>query len=83
MTSRHPRVGALIARRRREQGKSQSGLADALCLFSGRATVTRHEISRWERGRRVPGRPWLRFLAWALDVRLEDLERASADDRRS
>ena len=80
---RYPGVGAIIARRRREQGRSQRGLAEALCLSSGRATVTRHEISRWERGRRVPGRPWLRFLARALDVQLEDLERASADDRRS
>jgi hypothetical protein len=34
---------------RDEQGISQLRLAERLCAASGQATVTRHEVSRWER----------------------------------
>jgi hypothetical protein len=38
--------------------------------------VTRHDVSRWERGKRVP-RAWLPYLAEALDVSRETLELAT------
>lgn len=66
--------GTHLARLRRESGKSQRRLAEVLCDLSGRPTVTRHEISRYERGERVP-RYWLPYLAQALDVSLDVLER--------
>lgn len=46
--------GRYLAALRRESGKSQRRLAEWLCEISGRDTVTRHGVSRWERGERVP-----------------------------
>jgi len=74
-------LGALMARIRVSQGRSQLRLAELLCAASGTATVTRHEISRWERDLRVPGTHWLRWLAVVLDVPLVALERAAAVSR--
>ncbi|MBP5876753.1 helix-turn-helix transcriptional regulator [Streptomyces sp. LBUM 1477] len=69
--------GAHIARLRRASGKSQRQLAAELCALSGVQSVTRNEVSRWERGGRVP-EAWLRFLARALDAPAVELERAAA-----
>jgi transcriptional regulator with XRE-family HTH domain len=69
-------IGALLAQVRVEQGVSQLRLAARLCAASGTATVTRHEISRWEREERIPGGYWLGWLAIALDLPVERLERA-------
>jgi transcriptional regulator with XRE-family HTH domain len=66
MIKREP-IGVLIARRRRALGRSQRELAEALCWASGWPTVTRHEVSRWERGRRVPTARWRAFLAEVLE----------------
>ncbi|WP_119728055.1 helix-turn-helix domain-containing protein [Thermomonospora amylolytica] len=76
-TERRKRFGAYLARLRREAGKSQRQLAEALCRISGTASVTRNDVSRWERGIRVPD-AWLPALATALSVPLDDLERAAA-----
>lgn len=73
-TSANEEFGAYLARLRRRAGKSQRRLAEILCDLSGCPTVTRHEISRYERGRRTP-RYWLPYLARALEVSLEELER--------
>ncbi|GLY88609.1 helix-turn-helix domain-containing protein [Actinoallomurus iriomotensis] len=70
--------GRYLARLRREAGKSQRRLAEALCDISGRDTVTRHEVSRWERGGRVPT-SWLPHLATVLSVPLDRLERVLAN----
>jgi transcriptional regulator with XRE-family HTH domain len=59
--------GRYLAALRRESGKSQRRLAKLLCEVSGRDTVTRHEVSRWERGGRVPT-SWLPDLATVLDA---------------
>lgn len=67
-------IAVLLKRLRRAQGLSQLRLTEQLCQASGRPTVTRHEISRWERGDRVPGPFWLDWLAVVLQVPLEDLE---------
>jgi tetratricopeptide (TPR) repeat protein len=44
-------------------------------------TVSRHEVSRWERRERIPGRFWLHWLAVVLDTPLETLEAAVAASR--
>ena len=61
-------TGRRIAALRRERGWSQSQLAAALATASGRSTITREEISRWEPGRRTPTPYWLSHLAAVLRV---------------
>jgi transcriptional regulator with XRE-family HTH domain len=62
--------GCRLARLRRERGLSQRQLADRLCQLAGAATVSRNEISRWERGVRLPAQAWLGWLAVALGTPL-------------
>jgi transcriptional regulator with XRE-family HTH domain len=78
-------IGALLARVRTGRGMSQLRMAELLCAAAGLPTVTRHEVSRWEREQRVPSRHWLRWLAVVLNVPLEELElaAAAARDRRA
>jgi transcriptional regulator with XRE-family HTH domain len=75
-------LGALLARVRGDQGVTQLRLAARLCAAAGSATVTRHEVSRWEREERIPSGYWLSWLAVALDHPLEELERAAGAARR-
>lgn len=75
-------IGILMARLRSERGISQLRLAERVCASAGLNTVTRHEISRWEREERIPSGFWLGWLAVALEVPLERLERAAAAARR-
>src|SRR4051812_18121818 len=74
--------GALLTRLRLARGRSQLRLAEMLCAAADVPTITRHEVSRWERGERVPGPPWLAWLAFVLQAPLDDLERAAARSRR-
>ncbi|WP_426506543.1 hypothetical protein ACPPVO_51310 [Dactylosporangium sp. McL0621] len=74
--------GALLTRLRLARGRSQLRLAEMLCAAADVPTITRHEVSRWERGERVPGPPWLAWLAFVLQTPLDDLERAAARTRR-
>ena len=60
---------------------SQSQLASRLCELSGRDSVTREQVSRWETGKRTPGPYWLRRLATALQVYLYALEYDDGDRR--
>ncbi|MFC3998873.1 helix-turn-helix transcriptional regulator [Nocardiopsis sediminis] len=69
----------MLRRLRASRGWSQARLARALCESAGRPTVTRHDVSRWERGKRVP-RDWLPSLADVLGVAVETLERATATE---
>jgi transcriptional regulator with XRE-family HTH domain/tetratricopeptide (TPR) repeat protein len=71
-------IGALIARVRLASGRSQLRIAELLCAAAGVPTVTRHEISRWEREERIPSSYWLRWLAVVLETPLDELERAAA-----
>lgn len=73
--------GQLITLRRRQLGLTQGDLADQLCARSGRPTFTRHEISRYERGVRLPTAPLLTVIADSLDVPVTVLHRAAAADR--
>lgn len=74
---RRRQFGAYLARLRRDAHKSQRQLAAMLCAVSGTQSVTRNEVSRWERGERIP-ESWLAFIAEVLGVPPGDLERAAA-----
>lgn len=75
-------IGVLIAQVRRERGISQLRLAEQLCGASGLHTVTRHEVSRWERQERIPSGFWLGWLALVLELPLAQLEQAAGAARR-
>jgi transcriptional regulator with XRE-family HTH domain len=75
-------LGALLAQLRAERGWSQLRLAEHLCAAAGVSTVSRHEISRWERQERVPGRFWLGWLALVLDAPLDRLSAARPARRK-
>ncbi|MGH4004445.1 MAG: helix-turn-helix domain-containing protein [Pseudonocardiaceae bacterium] len=74
-------LGAVIRELRQSLGWSQSRLATKLCKVANHATVTRENVSRWETGKRVPGRWWLRHLATVLQVPIQVLEQTSVDRR--
>jgi transcriptional regulator with XRE-family HTH domain len=74
-------ISIMIRRARVDQGLSQPALADRLSA-AARGTVTRNEISRWERGERVPGRYWRHHLAAVLRVPVGELAAAAGAERR-
>ncbi|MFE7648664.1 helix-turn-helix domain-containing protein [Streptomyces phaeoluteigriseus] len=74
-TNRRLQFGQYLAGLRRRTGKSQRQLAALLCTLSGVQTITRNEVSRWERGSRVP-EVWLPFLAAALQAPETQLRQA-------
>ncbi|MFJ8349744.1 helix-turn-helix domain-containing protein [Streptomyces sp. NPDC094153] len=74
---RRRQFGQYLAGLRRRTGKSQRQLAGLLCALSGVQSVTRNEVSRWERGGRVP-EAWLPFLAAALRTPETQLQQAVA-----
>lgn len=74
-------LGPLLTRARRALGRSQHDLAVQLCEASGLDTISRHEISRWEREERIPTRFWRPWLAAALGLPVGDIEAASAETR--
>ncbi|MEV6524246.1 helix-turn-helix transcriptional regulator [Longispora sp. NPDC051575] len=75
-------LAELLHRRRRARGWSQHRLARELNTLTGRPTLTRHEVSRWERSRRLPGPFWRGGLAALLGLSEEELRAASAAGRR-
>ncbi len=72
---------ALLKQLREQAGMSQSDLAARLCAITSTTTVTRTEVSRWERGRRRP-EAWLAALAARLGVERAVLEAAAERDGR-
>ncbi|WP_320067100.1 helix-turn-helix domain-containing protein [Micromonospora sp. RTGN7] len=74
-------LGPLLARLRLDRGRSQQLLAAELCAASGVPTLSRHEVSRWERQLRVPGAFWLGWLAVVLAVPVELLAEAAGRSR--
>jgi transcriptional regulator with XRE-family HTH domain len=65
---------------RRARGWSQGRLAAELARASGRDTVTRETVSRWETGKiQCPDPYWLRYLAVVLQIPIEVLERGKVD----
>lgn len=75
-------LGPLLAQLRLARGWSQQRLAAELCAVSGMPTLSRHEVSRWERQLRVPGDVWLGWLAVALAVPVDLLTDAVGRGRR-
>ena len=65
--------GHRLAQLRRRRGLSQQQLASLLCAATGTSTLTRNEISRWERGQRQPAQAWIGWLAQVLHVPSEQL----------
>jgi transcriptional regulator with XRE-family HTH domain len=74
-------LGPLLTRLRRGLGRSQLRLAAQLCDMSGVDTISRHEISRWEREERIPTRFWRPWLAEVLGVPLSVIEAAAVITR--
>ena len=72
-------VGPTIRGAREKRGWSQGRLAAALADAAGYATLTGHDVSRWERGKRTP-RFWLPHLARVLNLDLAALERDAYGD---
>jgi transcriptional regulator with XRE-family HTH domain len=78
-----PPITALIPQARREQGLTQREFADLLCEISQNDSVTREEVSRWERGKRIPGPYWRAWISAVLDVPHADVDRAAVVERES
>ncbi|WP_184536595.1 helix-turn-helix domain-containing protein [Micromonospora polyrhachis] len=76
-------LGPTLTQLRRAHGWSQPELAEQLCIAAGLPTVTRNEISRWERQQRIPGSFWLGLLAAVLETSLDHLKAAAAITRRT
>ncbi|HEY8472435.1 MAG TPA: helix-turn-helix domain-containing protein [Natronosporangium sp.] len=74
-------IGPLLTRLRLARGYTQLLVAERLRATSGLGTVTRHEVSRWEREERLPGQFWLTWLAVVLEAPLAELEAAVARAR--
>lgn len=66
-------VWELVRRVRKLRGMTQYQLADRLAELSSNSSVSRDEVARWERGKRVPGPYWRQWLSLALDVPSEQL----------
>ncbi|MEU9403489.1 helix-turn-helix transcriptional regulator [Streptomyces sp. NPDC048242] len=77
---RRAEFGAHLADLRKQAKLSQGQLATGLCVASGTTTLTRNEVSRWERGGRIPD-AWLPSIAQVLRVPLDDLKREAARAR--
>lgn len=77
----HESIGVLIRAAREQGGLSQYALAARLAALSGRESLTRHEVARWERGKRIPGPYWRKWLSFALDLPLDQLLAAARSTR--
>jgi transcriptional regulator with XRE-family HTH domain len=76
-------IGELIIHLRSQHGLTQYELADQLAGVSGNDAVTREEVSRWERGKRIPGPYWRSWLSEVLGCPAERWESAAVTARRS
>lgn len=70
-------ISTLIRRARVRHGMTQAALARQLATVSGNVAVTRDQITRWERGGRVPSPYWRHWLGAVLEVPLGELDRAA------
>lgn len=76
-------VGVLVRRLRRRQRLSRRGLSDRVLKISGDQAMNPDRLRIWEVGREVPDRYWRGWMAVALGVPTEVLDRAAlVTDRR-
>jgi transcriptional regulator with XRE-family HTH domain len=73
----HPTMGALLRQLQKKAGRSQPEQAAVLCQLSGRCTVTRINVSRWELEKRIPRMPWLQWIAESFDVPIAQIRAAA------
>lgn len=74
-------IGELVRRARAQRGLSQYALAETLVALSRNFGVSRTEVARWERGKRVPGPYWRAWLSAALDLPPDELGAAARSAR--
>jgi transcriptional regulator with XRE-family HTH domain len=75
-------IGQIIRRARLELGMSQYVLADRLAAVSGKPTMGRDRVARWERGSQVPRNEWRQWLSAVLNVPAERLDQGAEAARR-
>lgn len=68
-------IGALLQSQRAATGRSQADQAEVLSSISGRV-VTRNEVSRWERERRLPTPFWQKHIATSFEIDVQGIRRA-------
>lgn len=73
-------LSELIRARRQHLGLSQADVAEAVGAFD-QPTVTRHEVARWERGKRIPRGRKRKALGFALGLSVRVLDLAAAAER--
>lgn len=66
-----------------QRGYTQNDLARKLAQLSENFTLTRWEVARWERGKRIPGPFWRPHLSRILGIPQRDLERAARAGRKA
>lgn len=66
---------------RQRLGQSQYTLAERLVELSGNDGLTRDQVARWERGKRIPGPYWRRWLSLVLRIPLAVLDAAAQRGR--
>ncbi|WNZ14951.1 helix-turn-helix transcriptional regulator [Streptomyces sp. 11x1] len=71
----------LLVRLRKGAGRTQDEQADAINTASGRETMTRREINRYETGRNIPTNHTLVYIAVACGIPPEFLQREAAAAR--
>lgn len=77
-----PPIGHLIRSARHRLQISQYELADKLAAVSGKATMGRDRVARWERGRQVPRDEWRQWLSVVLQIPKPMLDAGAAAARR-
>jgi putative transcriptional regulator len=74
---------SMLRELRSRRGLSQYDLAGQLIDASGNSSITREDIPRWERGKRIPGPYWRKWLCAVLDLPRQDVDLAAAVARRT
>ncbi|KAA9164955.1 hypothetical protein FPZ12_006790 [Amycolatopsis acidicola] len=75
-------ISQVIRAARRRRQLSQYSLARELATVSGRPTITRDLVARWERGHQIPRLGTRQWLAVVLQIPQERLDVAAAAARR-
>jgi transcriptional regulator with XRE-family HTH domain len=75
-------ISHVIRAARRQRQLSQYSLARELATISGRPTITRDLVARWERGHQIPRLGTRQWLSVVLQIPQERLDIAAAAARR-